>query len=198
LRRYTLNQRAVRAADTRQRIVDAARFLFLKEGFDEVSLDAIAARAKVGRTTIFEQFGDKRTLFREAIIQLSVEGGVDQLLADLKTADPRRALRVAFELGCRVWAAEAMLLRKLTTLAMHDATLREVMAEKAAGRLAQVEQLVDKLHAAKLLAVPRQTASEGLDLLTSFAAFDTLYQRTQSIEQTAAQLLRLAGALLVW
>ena len=44
----------------RQRIIDAARELFLERGFDEVSVGDIAERAEVGRTTFFRHFGDKQ------------------------------------------------------------------------------------------------------------------------------------------
>src|SRR5262249_34047933 len=44
----------------RQRIIQAARELFLERGFDDVSVGDIAERAEVGRTTFFRHFGDKQ------------------------------------------------------------------------------------------------------------------------------------------
>jgi AcrR family transcriptional regulator len=44
----------------RQRIIQAARELFLERGFDDVSVGDIAERAEVGRTTFFRYFGDKQ------------------------------------------------------------------------------------------------------------------------------------------
>jgi len=44
----------------RQRIIEAARELFLERGFDGVSVGDIAERAEVGRTTFFRHFGDKQ------------------------------------------------------------------------------------------------------------------------------------------
>jgi hypothetical protein len=50
----------------RQRIIEAARELFLERGFDGVSVGDIAERAEVGRTTFFRHFGDKQeVVFRE-------------------------------------------------------------------------------------------------------------------------------------
>jgi AcrR family transcriptional regulator len=43
----------------KQRIIDAADELFTTDGFDNVSVTDIAARADVGRTTFFRYFGDK-------------------------------------------------------------------------------------------------------------------------------------------
>jgi AcrR family transcriptional regulator len=42
-----------------RRIIEAADELFAAEGFDNVSVTDIAARAEVGRTTFFRYFGDK-------------------------------------------------------------------------------------------------------------------------------------------
>lgn len=42
-----------------QRIIEAADQLFAANGFDDVSVTDIAARADVGRTTFFRYFGDK-------------------------------------------------------------------------------------------------------------------------------------------
>src|SRR5215813_11502807 len=44
----------------RQRIIQAARELFLERGFDGVSVGDIAERAEVGRTTFFRHFRDKQ------------------------------------------------------------------------------------------------------------------------------------------
>lgn len=44
----------------RQRIIEAARELFLERGYDGVSVGDIAERAEVGRTTFFRHFGDKQ------------------------------------------------------------------------------------------------------------------------------------------
>jgi AcrR family transcriptional regulator len=44
----------------RERIIQAARELFLERGFDHVSVGDIAERAEVGRTTFFRHFGDKQ------------------------------------------------------------------------------------------------------------------------------------------
>jgi AcrR family transcriptional regulator len=51
----------------RQRIIDAARELFLERGFDGVSVGDIAERAEVGRTTFFRHFGDNEQELLDAI-----------------------------------------------------------------------------------------------------------------------------------
>lgn len=51
------------SAVKRQAILDAARDLFVRQGVDRVSMDAVAAQAKVSKATVYEYFGDKRRLF---------------------------------------------------------------------------------------------------------------------------------------
>jgi AcrR family transcriptional regulator len=50
------------AARNRRRILAAAKRLFSEEGVDNVSMDAIAAEAGVGKGTLFRRFGDRATL----------------------------------------------------------------------------------------------------------------------------------------
>lgn len=58
------------AARGRGQILDAARALFLTDGYDRVSLRAIAARAGVDAALISYYFGSKRGLFA-AVMQLT-------------------------------------------------------------------------------------------------------------------------------
>lgn len=47
-------------------LLDAARMAFVAEGFDGVSIDAIARDAGVSKETIYRHFSDKQALFRAA------------------------------------------------------------------------------------------------------------------------------------
>lgn len=65
-RRYHMASRALSAAATRQRILDAARELFLgAPSFDHVSLEQIAERAGVAAKTVQRRFGSKDALLVE-------------------------------------------------------------------------------------------------------------------------------------
>lgn len=50
------------SAQKRAAILSSARELFLTEGFDRTSVDAIAAHAGVSKRTVYDYFGDKQTL----------------------------------------------------------------------------------------------------------------------------------------
>src|SRR4051794_37355159 len=55
------------AARNRQKVLEAAACLFAREGADKVSMDAVAAKAGVGKGTLFRRFGDRASLARAII-----------------------------------------------------------------------------------------------------------------------------------
>jgi AcrR family transcriptional regulator len=56
-----------RSARKHRAIFKAARTTFLAKGYDDTSMDAIAALAGVSKPTIYKHFGDKDGLFRATI-----------------------------------------------------------------------------------------------------------------------------------
>ena len=61
------------AARNRDRILSAAARLFDERGVDEVSMDAIAAAAGVGKGTLFRRFGDRAGLLRALLDEEETE-----------------------------------------------------------------------------------------------------------------------------
>ncbi|WP_262285768.1 TetR/AcrR family transcriptional regulator [Micromonospora sp. MA102] len=56
-----------RTARKRQAILDVASTLFLRDGYLATSMDQIAAAAAVSKQTVYKQFTDKQSLFREIV-----------------------------------------------------------------------------------------------------------------------------------
>lgn len=54
-------------AAKRAAIISAARTLFLRDGVDRVSMDAVAALAQVSKRTVYDYFGDKKNLHLSAV-----------------------------------------------------------------------------------------------------------------------------------
>lgn len=73
-------------ADTREALVNAAREVFIEQGYDGATVRAIAAKAGVDAAMVNHWFGGKEGLFGEAVLKLpfSPQEIVDTLLA----ADP--------------------------------------------------------------------------------------------------------------
>ncbi|MEF9521186.1 TetR/AcrR family transcriptional regulator [Streptomyces sp. RB13] len=58
---------AGRGSASEQKILAAAKELFLADRYDGVNLERIAARAGVSRQTVYNRFGSKETVFREMV-----------------------------------------------------------------------------------------------------------------------------------
>jgi len=86
----------LREGSTQKRaaILAAARGLFLADGFDRSSVDAVAAQAGVSKRTVYDYFGDKRALLLAVVEQAaeslmgSIELAIDEDLADAKDLEP--------------------------------------------------------------------------------------------------------------
>ncbi|MBS0582686.1 MAG: TetR/AcrR family transcriptional regulator [Proteobacteria bacterium] len=53
--------------EKRAAILDAAKQLFVRQGFEGTSMDAIASKAGVSKLTVYSHYRDKETLFSEAV-----------------------------------------------------------------------------------------------------------------------------------
>ena len=69
--------------DTRQALIDAAREVFIEQGYDGATVRAIAAKAGVDAAMVNHWFGSKEGLFGEAVLKLpfNPQEIVDVLLA---------------------------------------------------------------------------------------------------------------------
>ncbi len=90
------------SAHKRAAILSAARELFLADGFDRTSVDAVAARAKVSKRTVYDYFGDKRTLLQAVVDAIGqsmisiIRRTLDDTLTDLTEAAGLEDALVAF------------------------------------------------------------------------------------------------------
>ncbi len=94
-------------AHKRSAILTAARELFVRDGVERTSMDAVAARAGVSKRTVYDYYGDKRRLLlgvveqagEAALITLRrlIERHLPPVLADADPAATERAI-IAFAL----------------------------------------------------------------------------------------------------
>lgn len=78
--------------EKRAAILAAAKRLFSENGFEGTSMDAVATDAGVSKLTVYSHFGDKDTLFREALRQRCREMVPDQLYSAQPGDSTRDAL----------------------------------------------------------------------------------------------------------
>jgi AcrR family transcriptional regulator len=76
-------------------LIDAARELFARDGYDATSLDAVAARATMTKGAVYHHFDGKRQLF-EAVFAREIERMAAPLTAAyLRKRDPWAAFKLA-------------------------------------------------------------------------------------------------------
>ena len=97
----------------------AAR-MFASQPFHEVKLDAIAARARIGKGTIYVYFASKDDLYLTLIAD-----GMDQLVAELRVASRGGGTWPALELATRALLGFADRFPHLYTLMRSGAPLQE-------------------------------------------------------------------------
>jgi len=82
-RPYVMKARAEAAAATRERILTAARDLLVTHSFNEMTIEAIAARAETTVRTVLRIFASKEELFAEALHSLGELGHAPIIPGDI-------------------------------------------------------------------------------------------------------------------
>jgi AcrR family transcriptional regulator len=197
-RTYRLGARTAAVADTRARVIAAARDLFADGGFHRASLDEIARRADVARATVYHQFGSKLGLLGAVVEDYERRAGLAGLAALIETAPPDRLVPEVVTAGCAYWATDPALARAVIAFAVTDGAAGDLLAGHDAGRLQLLTRMVDRLAEAGRLSCSPAQALDTLWLVTGFAAYDELSRGRGMSTAAAAELLTgLAEARLV-
>ncbi|MEU9318250.1 TetR/AcrR family transcriptional regulator [Streptomyces sp. NPDC048295] len=149
------------SARKRAAILSAARELFLTDGFDRSSVDAVAARAEVSKRTVYDYFGDKRTLLQAVVdavgqsLITTVRRTLDETLtglteaADLEDALIAFSMRIATDmLGSAEYATLQRLIRTESVNLPHQGynSMADAPDEAIAERFAAFDE-AGMLHA---------------------------------------------------
>ena len=183
-RPYNLGVRTAAVAETREKVVGAARRLFAEVGFHRVSLDEIARRADVARATVYHQFGSKLGVLGAVVEDYERRAGL-AALADLVESGPVETLaRDVVTAGCTYWSTDPALARSIIAFAVSDPQAADLLAGHDAGRLRLLTRMVGRLDL-----LDPERALDALWLLTGFAAYDDLTRGRGLSTARAAELL---------
>jgi AcrR family transcriptional regulator len=187
------------AAETRERILQAVRDLLAEGRFHEATVEEIAGRAGVARSTLHLHFGSRMGLVDE-ICELLARGSERAgIRSSLELADPGEALRSVLSSAVRFWAAEEDLHRSLYGLAEIDPAARAFVERQTSGRRRDLQRLSKRLHDAGRLR-PGLHVDDAFSLLlvaTSFATFDELRRNAKLTSSASEQAVaRVATVLL--
>lgn len=127
-----------RVAHTRKVVTEAAAELLIAEGFGKVTIDAIAERSGVARSTIYRHWPDRIDLLRDVFVVVCTVDGAEttgSLHGDLR----RKGLGLAEGLTNEAWG---QVLPTAVAAAEHDLDLREALAAFTGDRRDEAAELV--------------------------------------------------------
>lgn len=173
-RAYNASRRTAQARATRQRIAEAARRLFVANGYAAVTIADIAAEAGVAYQTVYAVFGNKQRLAHEIIWTTFEVTALDEQLAQLtESAEPEEWLRSAARIARVVSERLGTLLRVL-----QESGEPELLAEPRAvdeRRRSQEHQLAHGLASSGRLR-DDLSESEALDVLWAMTGTSSYQQ----------------------
>jgi AcrR family transcriptional regulator len=151
-RNYYSPRRREQARETREAIIEAARHLFLHEGFGSTTINAIASEVGVSVDTIYKGFGGKTGLVR-AICEVAL-AGVGTVHAEDRSdalhgpdADPRDIIRGWGALTIEVAPRVAPILLLVRDAANTDPDMASLKAEVDQQRLGRMTKNAHRLAA---------------------------------------------------
>ena len=176
-RRYEQRLRAEQSEETRRRILGTVYEALQARPTGSLSLDDIARRARVARSTIYLVFGSRAGLFQAFAEDLWARSGFPRLTEAVANPDAREHLRGGMAAGTRMYAAERDVYRVLFSMAQ-----LEPDSVGGAIQIMEQERRVGMEHLARRLAedgllrpdVTVDDATEVLWVLCSFDSFDLL------------------------
>jgi AcrR family transcriptional regulator len=192
-RAYEQRARAGSAAETRRRIIDAVIERLRKAPAERISVEAIARKAGVSRSTVYVIFGSRAGLFDAVALEVYDRAGYPSLLEAVRVPDPRDTLRGGITAGVHIFASYRDVFRALYSM-------EELETEATGGAISRVEEnradgmvwLARRLSRHKQLrpGVKIAEAAHVLWIAASFEAFDLLYTgRGLSADETARILV---------
>ncbi len=135
-RSYDNTRRVAQVRATRLKVIEAAKGLFIENGYPATTLDSVADAADVPLPTLYRLFGSKRALLT-AVLDTSFVGDdeavafVDRpaVQAALSESDPHRLLAAFARIAREFMERSSDILHVLASAAQVDAEAADLLAE---------------------------------------------------------------------
>ena len=148
------DRRTRRAAETRERIIDAAGRLFAERGYGATTIDAVATEADVAVETVYARFRNKRNLL-SAYLDVAIVGDSEPVAvldrpeakAVRHAADPCEQVRLAAGLARQIHERNATAHAVLRSAAPVEPDAAAILEEDERRRLATQHAFVEMVAA---------------------------------------------------
>jgi AcrR family transcriptional regulator len=196
-RPYVSETRDTQAAQTRSRILESAKDLFQREGFDRVTINNIAKAAEVSMPTVYAIFKSKRGVLQALIDDALPPEQFTALVDDsMQEKLPEKCLKITAKLARQIYDAERELMDIIRGASVVAPEFKELEQEREKRRHERQGEYVKKLAKANSLA-KGLTLQKARDILWALTGRD-LY-RMFVIERgwTSDEYEKWLGALLI-
>ncbi len=171
-RPYKSTVRNAQAAQTRSRILAAAKSLFEIEGFEDVTVEKIALVAEVSIPSIYSLFQSKRGVLRalmdEALPTAQFEDLVEK---SLEEKSPQKRLCISAKIARQIYDAEKSQMNVFRGAAVLAPEFKELEKEKEERRYSRQEVTIKAMVKEKSL-ITGLSATKARDILWAFTGRD--------------------------
>jgi AcrR family transcriptional regulator len=152
----------LRAAQTYEKLLDAAQVVFAERGFDGAQTPDIAKEAGVSTGALYRYFDDKRQLFVEMIAR-NLQRAYDDVTAKLQPAlfmveDRHQAIEVALDVVFAHVQKDAELERVYLAMSLHDPEVEKLRIEWERSGLEALTTLIEAAVPRSVVPNPRAAA----------------------------------------
>lgn len=171
-RTYKSTARSEQAANTKTRILVAAKILFESEGFESVTVEKIARLAEVAAPTIYALFQSKRGLLRALMDETLPADQFNELVeASIKEKSPEARLQISAKIARQIYDAEKTQMDVFRGAAVLAPEFKELEKEKEMRRYDRQEVTIKAMIKEKSLA-EHLTAAKARDILWALTGRD--------------------------
>lgn len=158
-----LTHRQRQAAETRARVVAAARALFAERGYATTTIAAIADAAGVAVPTVYDAFGSRRGILEAARVTMLAESQIPELMAEaLEEPDAGRKLDLAARWLRQQMETSSDVIRAFREGARFDADVAADHRRILDNRSRTMERFIDSMKASLAPGLSTRTATDLL------------------------------------
>ena len=171
-RSYNSESRLAQSQKTKSRILASAKKLFESIGFEKITIEEIAQRAKVSAPTIYSIFQSKRGILLALMDNaLSPEQHESLVNQGRNENSPRKRLEIAARISRQLYDAEKMQLNLLRGTLILDPVFKELEIERERRRYKRQEETI-KMMAKEKVFDENVAVSKIRDILWAFTGRD--------------------------
>ena len=171
-RAYNSEARVEGASLTKGRILDCAKKLFEKEGFEAVTIESLAKNADVSASTIYSLFQSKRGVLRalmdEALPDIQREALVKEVTLEKPVKD---RLAIAAKISRQIYDAERAQMTIFQGAAVLAPEFKELEQEREKRRYLRLEETIKMMAKEKSL-MKGLVTTKARDILWAFTGRD--------------------------